>query len=92
PMGHHIFLWRINAATEGGSLVIARNTFESAPIGAAIYSIISPDAEAQMTVCDNTYNTDNPDLLCHAGGISYNNMHKYTIATGWDLDDDPDMA
>ncbi len=92
PMGHHIFLWRIEHATEGGSLVIARNTFESAPIGAAIYSIIAPEAEAQMSVCDNTYNTENPDLLCHVGGISYNNMHRYTIATGWDLDDDPDMA
>ena len=92
PMGHHIFLWRIEHATEGGSLVIARNTFESAPIGAAIYSIIAPEAEAQMSVCDNTYNTENPDLLCHVGGISYNNMLKYTIATGWDLDADPDMA
>ena len=92
PMGHHIFLWRIDGPTEGGSLIIARNTFESAPIGAAIYSIISPDAEAQMGVWGNTYHTENPDLLCHVGGISYNDMHKYTIATGWDLDDDPDMA
>ena len=33
-----------------------------------------------------------PSSLQYAGGISYNNMHKYTIATGWDLDDDPDMA
>ena len=45
-----------------------------------------------MAVWGNTYNTDNPDLLCHVGGISYNSMHKYTIATGWELDEDPDQA
>lgn len=88
PMGHHIFLWRIDGASENGSLVIARNAFESAPIGAAIYSIISPEAEAQMHVFDNTYDTENPDLLCHVGGISYRDQYTYSLATGWDADED----
>ncbi|MGM9624695.1 MAG: hypothetical protein ACI3XM_03195 [Eubacteriales bacterium] len=88
PMGHHIFLWRIEHATKGGSLVIARNAFESAPIGAAIYSIISPEAEAQMHVFDNTYDTDNPALLCHVGAITYKDYHTYVLATGWETDDD----
>ncbi len=55
PMGHHIFLWRIDRPAEGGSLLIANNSFEAAPNGAAIYSIICPEAEAQITFRDNSY-------------------------------------
>jgi len=55
PMGHHIFLWRMERPAEGGSLLIANNRFESAPNGAAVYSIICPGAEAQISFRDNTY-------------------------------------
>lgn len=55
PMGHHIFLWRIEKATENGGLFIADNHFGPAPVGAAVYSIISADAEAQITFENNTY-------------------------------------
>jgi len=55
PMGHHIFLWRIKKPTEGGSLLISGNRFDSAPVGAAVYSIISPEAEAQIDLKDNVY-------------------------------------
>ncbi len=55
PMGHHIFLWRIWSAPEGGSLLIADNTFVDAPSGAAVYSIICPEAEAQITFRSNRY-------------------------------------
>lgn len=58
PMGHHIFLWRIENATEGGNLLISDNRFGSAPVGAAIYSIISPEAEKQITLKDNIYEGD----------------------------------
>ena len=71
PMGHHIFLWRIKSATEGGSLLISRNRFGSAPVGAAIYSIISPEAEAQIVLRDNLYERSNPVLSVFFGGRVY---------------------
>ena len=54
PMGHHIFLWRIDKPTEGGSLFIENNTFGSAPVGSAIYSLISDDAFKQIVIRGNT--------------------------------------
>lgn len=53
PMGHHIFLWRIDNPTEGGSLFIENNTFGNAPVGSAIYSLISDDAFKQIVIKDN---------------------------------------
>lgn len=84
PMGHHIFLWRIPEATDGGDLVITDNVFGSAPEGAAIYSIISPEAEAQITLERNRY-TENDELLIHFGGVSYTDLEKYQKETGKDL-------
>lgn len=55
PMGHHIFLWRIENESDGGSLLINNNRFLDAPVGAAIYSIISSKAEAQISLKDNVY-------------------------------------
>ena len=83
PMGHHIFLWRIPKATENGSLFIRNNIFGSAPVGAAIYSIISTEAEAQITLEHNTY-TKNDVLLQHFGGKSYTSLEQYKKETGKD--------
>ena len=83
PMGHHIFLWRIPEATDGGSLLIADNTFEDAPVGAAIYSIISPEAEAQITLDNNAY-TRNSVLLNRFGGENFNDLEEYKSKTGKD--------
>ena len=83
PMGHHIFMWRIPEASEGGSLVIKNNFFGSAPVGAAIYSIISPEAEAQVTIDNNRY-TKNDVLLNRWGGENYNDLEAYKAATGND--------
>jgi len=70
PMGHHLFMWRIESPTAGGGLEIHHNLFGSAA-GASVYSIISPEAERQMYLHHNRYCTDNPDLLVHMGGRSY---------------------
>jgi len=70
PMGHHLFMWRIPEATEGGCLDISGNTFLDAA-GAAMYSIISPEAEAQMHLQGNRYCTYNKGLLNKIGGKSY---------------------
>lgn len=86
PMGHHLFLWRIPAAAPGGRLEVKRNIFWDAPQGAAIYSIISPEAEAQMEVDENIYYTENTRLLNTVGGKSYapSQWEEYRAATGWD--------
>ena len=73
PMGHHIFLWRIKSAVEGGSLSIKHNRFGKAPVGAAIYSIISPEAEGQMDIDNNEY-TENSVLLNRFGGVDYSSF------------------
>ena len=83
PMGHHIFLWRIPTATEGGALLIANNYFGAAPVGAAIYSIISAEAEAQMTLENNTY-TENDTLLVRFGGKNYSSLAEYQAECGQD--------
>ena len=72
PMGHHIFLWRMLTPPEDGSLLIANNTFEDSPVGAAVYSIIPPEIEAQITFKNNTY-SDNCLLVAHFGGKDYTN-------------------
>ena len=83
PMGHHIFLWRIPQATEGGNLVISHNVFGKAPVGAAIYSIISPEAEAQITLDYNSYE-ENPVLLNRFGNKNYSDFSEYKAETGKD--------
>lgn len=83
PMGHHIFLWRIPRATEGGELKIINNEFGPAPVGAAIYSIISPEAEAQMVINNNKY-TENEILLIRFGGVNYSSLEEYSQASGND--------
>lgn len=83
PMGHHIFMWRIPVATEGGSLVIENNYFGDAPVGAAIYSIISAEAEAQVKLDNNKF-TKNDILLNRWGGVNYNDLDEYKKATGQD--------
>lgn len=57
PMGHHIFLWRIFDAVEGGSLLISDNEFDKATNGYAIFSIIHNDAMKQITIKGNKFNT-----------------------------------
>jgi hypothetical protein len=83
PMGHHVFLWRIDTPTEGGGLRIQRNKFGYAPQGAAIYSIICPEAEAQMIIDNNTY-TENNTLLVRFGGVNYSSLSEYVSASGMD--------
>ena len=83
PMGHHIFMWRIDHATDGGRLEIRDNYFGPAPVGAAIYSIISPEAEAQVTLEDNLY-TENATLLNRFGGENFCDLNTYKARSGQD--------
>lgn len=87
PMGHHLFLWRIPQATEGGSISVKGNVFYRAPLGAAIYSIISPEAEAQFEIDSNFYYQTPDELLIHMNGKSYSNtdFDAYRAETGKDM-------
>lgn len=77
PMGHHVFLWRIEDKTDGGKLEMKNNIFCNAPYGAAIYSIISEKAEAQIDLDGNTYYTDNPELINRWNGKDYKTFEEY---------------
>ncbi|MDD6798880.1 MAG: acetylxylan esterase [Firmicutes bacterium] len=70
PMGHHLFMWRISEPTENGYFEVARNRFYDAS-GAAVYAIISPEADAQMHIKENKYWTTNKNLMNFVGGKSY---------------------
>ena len=83
PMGHHIFMWRIDHATDGGRLEIRDNHFGPAPVGAAIYSIISPEAEAQVTLENNLY-TKNATLLNRFCGEDFCDLDTYKARSGQD--------
>ena len=83
PMGHHIFLWRIPGPTDGGGLTISDNEFGPAPVGASVYSIISSEAEAQITLRNNRYAAGNP-VLHHFGGADYTELAEFQKQTGRD--------
>ena len=87
PMGHHIFLWRIPKATEQGLLTVRGNIFCEAPYGAAIYSIISAEAEAQMVVEDNLYCKSTGGLFWRWGGKDYTveEFARYQEESGKDI-------
>ncbi len=81
PMGHHLFLWRIKKATEGGKLEVKNNIFAGAPYGASIYSIISDDAQALIDLEGNVYCCPDDDLLVnHICGTDYKSFKEYVNA------------
>lgn len=88
PMGHHVFLWRMPVATEDGGLTIRNNIFCEAPYGAAIYSIISPEAEAQLDLGGNVYCQSADQPFWHYGGKDYtiDEFTRYQAETGRDID------
>ncbi len=78
PMGHHIFLWRIEKPTDNGKLVICDNTFINAPYGTSIYSIICKEAEAQTILCGNNYVTSDSDYLSNRwDGVNFKTFDEY---------------
>ena len=71
PMGHHVFIWRIDPNTQPGYVYIRHNVFSEAPYGAAIYSVIDPSDERKFFLDHNDYWQTTGDLLIHMGGRSY---------------------
>lgn len=75
PMGHHLFIWRMPHDTENGSITVRNNTFGSSPYGAAVYSIVSPEAEAQFVFEGNKYEKSE-GLLIRWNGQNYLAEHQ----------------
>lgn len=71
PMGHHLFFWRIDNPMPESGFEISGNRFGNAPNGAAIYSLISAEAEARLVIKENEYAVSNTLLLAHIGGKDY---------------------
>lgn len=77
PMGHHLFLWRVDKPTPGGRFIVKNNIFGNAPYGAAIYSVMDEASDRQMEISDNTYYTENPDLLIRLYGKDFKSFAEY---------------
>lgn len=71
PMGHHVFIWRIDPHTQKGNVYIRHNIFSEAPRGAAIYSIIDPVDEKKLILDHNCYWETGGGLLARLGGKNY---------------------
>ncbi|PWL97050.1 MAG: hypothetical protein DBY04_07685 [Clostridiales bacterium] len=80
PMGHHIFIWRIPSATEGGGLRIEDNVFGGAS-GAAVYSTACTQAEAQIYMANNLYRKEPGAFFCRFGGKDYGDFEEYRKET-----------
>lgn len=71
PMGHHVFLWRIEHATGQEQFVIEHNVFGDAPYGAAIYSVNGAEADKATTIRGNDYRLKRKCLLNRMYGVDY---------------------
>ena len=86
PMGHHVFIWKIEPNTQAGHVYIRHNVFCEAPYGAAIYSIIDPADEGKLVLDDNCYWQAAGEMLMHMGGRSYatSEFSRYQAECGQD--------
>lgn len=55
PMGHHVFIWRIEPGTQPGRVTIRNNRFGPTPHGSAIYSVIDPEDMRQFEIAGNQH-------------------------------------
>jgi hypothetical protein len=86
PMGHHVFIWRIEPDTQPGRVHIRDNAFSEAPHGAAIYSIIDPLDERLFVLDRNVYEGSPDALLVRWSGRDYRvkDFDCYRVETGQD--------
>ena len=87
PMGHHVFIWRMNGETNGGCVRITNNSFFDAPEGAAIYSIVSQNAESQFYIDGNRY-LGEYKLIARYNGEDFYDFDSYVRETGNDKNGD----
>lgn len=85
PMGHHIFLWRIENPTPDAHFEIKNNVFGNAPYGGAIYSIIKKEPDEQIDIENNVYNMEKRELLNRYFGKNYNDLTCFKEETKKDV-------
>jgi acyl-CoA thioesterase I len=79
PMGHHVFLWRMDSATDEESITISGNSFHEAPHGAAVYSIVSLAAERRIFVRENRYFMRKSGLTLRLNGRDYDEREFHEL-------------
>lgn len=84
PMGHHVFLWRIDDCNETDSLAITNNIFYNAKYGAAIYARISEAAQKRLELDRNIYYTENEGMLNYFYNDNYTSFKDYIALSGHD--------
>ncbi len=86
PMGHHVFIWRIDPGTQDGTVRICGNEFHDAPYGSAIFSIIDPADERRMTIDRNRYRLSPGAGLARLGGRDWTvaEFAAFRQATGFE--------
>ena len=86
PMGHHVFIWRMEDKLQEGNIYIRNNIFYEAPYGAAIYSIVSKDIEDKFIIDSNHYFQKSGDLLNRVNDKLYykNEFDTYIKETNFD--------
>lgn len=82
PMGHHVFLWRIEQPAEGAQFAICDNVFLDAPYGGAVYSVMGREAEEQVTLDRNVYRMNRKTLVNHYFGKTYDSLQTFTAEVG----------
>ncbi len=84
PIGHHVFIWRIEPGTQPGHVYIRDNLFSETPCGAAIYSVIEPADEHWFVLDRNTYGGRPDGLVARWGGRTYSigDFKRYQAETG----------
>ena len=85
PMGHHIFLWRIDKPTDDARFEIKNNVFMDAPYGCAVYSIIDKKAEMQIDIDYNVYKMNNKVCINRFFGTNFTELDEFKKSTGKDI-------
>ena len=81
PMGHHVFLWRMEEKSKNGRLEISGNIFGNAKYGATVYSIISKAAEEQIVFDNNTVCGTEYCVPIRFFGKNFNSFTEFSAST-----------
>jgi len=62
PMGHNIFIWRVEDITPQGSIIITNNRFGETPFGYVVYSKAAPLPSEQIKFTNNIFEASNANV------------------------------
>ena len=87
PVGHHVFMWRIEKGTQPGRVYIRNNIFYESPFGCAVFSIIDPEDETKFVFDNNAYWQTKGKYLARIRGKYFRpeEFCKYQTVSGNDI-------